>query len=281
MTCKSSKPLLFALYAVLALTSVGNANAGMLLSGDSENDGWSFVGNSRDATDVIYARGGSTNFDSYFTDFTLSASDEFNSTNTVQGSPVGLLLSGTWQAGDRIIGLGISVVDGSNDMLNSAFFKLDFGGTGAWTAASSLDGADGNGSFSNGGQGSIIAQSIQSGNTFAPAGNAVRENGANVSTEFASALRSFAVITGDFFYSDMQFLINYNELLRLGIPAASFGEQSKFVINASGLINGDNTTPTGADIAFSRSLQATEVSSPGILSLFLLAMICVVLRRKA
>ncbi|TCO73702.1 hypothetical protein [Chromatocurvus halotolerans] len=268
----SIRPLIPIFCAMATVAYAGSALGAAILTGDSAADGWTLIGNSRDSENVIFSRlaNGSepTDFDTYFTTFVLSASDSFNanSTDDVRGSDTGTLVTGSWMTGDRIIGLGINDASPDTQELTTAFFKLDFGGTGNWTPASTLDGNDGSASTSGGGPGSIGASTRSSGQ-FAPQGQT-----------FTPALRSFAVVSGDTSdaldrrYSSLQFLVNYDALLRIdtssitGFVSPEFGDVSKFVVNASG-------KGKGTDVVFSQAALFSTVPTPGTLALLLLGLV--------
>lgn len=282
MTSNFIRPFIPFLCAAAAFVGAGNVFAGPLTGVPGvSGDGWTSIGNSRDTTNVIYARGGTTDFNTYITNFTLAAGDSFTGSG-FQGSAGGALVSGGWLVGDRIIGLGIN----SASKLNSATFKFDFGGTGTWAPASAVDGPSGVGSFGFGGNGSIQGQSIQSASTFAPQDNQYKDLAGVVhspapaagSIDYESALRAWAVLDtlDPFNYHDMEWLVNYDELLRLNMPVAPIGAISKFVVNASGPIAGlPAGNNEGADVAFSSALAfpGGTVPEPGSLALVALALL--------
>ncbi len=256
------------LFACLAALGSGAASAATVsLTGNPAADGWTLVGNSRDATNIIWARGNDTNYNAFITTFHLSAGQSFTGTG-FRGNDGGLQVSGGWQVGDRILGLGIT----STTNLGSATFKVDFGGAGSFAPAPVLDGVGGVASFgAGGGPGAIQAQSLQAipNGQYRALDQQYKDQAGNVTAagagiEYESALRAWALVDGidenSLTFNEMAFLVNYDQLLRLGMPVGAIGSISRFSMNAD-----------GADVSFSRALSfgatPSPVSAPGALAL--------------
>lgn len=281
----------WALAAAMLLGASSVSAAPVMLSGDAASDGWAFIGNSRQTTNPIWARDSVTNFNVYLTTFRLTAGSSFTPSAPSSGNAVGSLISGSWLAGDRIIGLGIT----SLSNLNSATFKVDFGGTGSFAAAPVLDGPGGVASFGAGaGNGSISSQSLQAIPNFQyKAIDTQYKNlsgtvvAAGTGVEYESALRSWALVDGSdpnaFTYNEMEWLVNYDELLRLNMPVAAIGTLSKFSMNASD-IDPLNLRQRGADVSFSYALAFPDANStvpePGTIALAGLALLGMTLARR-
>ena len=122
------------LAASLALAGAASAQT-VDLNGGSSWNGWNYVGNSQ--TSGIWVLGStSRTYNIYSTSFVLSASQTASGT----GNNTASLFSNSWQAGDRIVGMGIQYTGSS--LGNQFFFHTDTGAVNI-QAASSVGAGDG------------------------------------------------------------------------------------------------------------------------------------------
>ncbi len=261
--------------AVASLLTIGAATtqaAPVVLTGNPATDGWTFVGNSVGNAPVIWARDNGAprvNYDVYRKTFTLGAGDTFSTPGAFAGSAGGALVGGSWAVGDLIIGIGVtSLAD-----LSSATFKVDLAGTGTWTAAPSVGAAGGIASFSGGGPGSFQSQMLQAiaNGQYAPQANQYKNLAGTTfpagTTDFKPAMRGWALVDGAdpnaYTFNELQWLVNYSEMVRLGMPVPPIGASSKIVV-------GMNAT----DVAFAADLRpAGPVPEPGTLALLALGLL--------
>jgi len=122
------------LAASLALAGAASAQT-VDLNGGSSWNGWNSVGNSQ--TSGIWVLGStSRTYNIYSTSFVLNASQTASGT----GNNTASLFSNSWQAGDRIVGMGIQYTGSS--LGNQFFFHTDTGAVNI-QAASSVGAVDG------------------------------------------------------------------------------------------------------------------------------------------
>jgi hypothetical protein len=136
--------------AALALIASATAHAQVVdIDGGNSWSGWNSVGNSQ--TSGTWVKGSTTRtYDIYSTYFVLSAGQTVGGTriaNGAAGDGVGYtgesadsLFTGSWQAGDRILGMGIHY---SGTTRGSTFFFHRDAGGGNIAAASSFGASDG------------------------------------------------------------------------------------------------------------------------------------------
>ena len=109
------------------------------INGGASWAGWTAAGTAQNASS--YVQGSATrNYQMYRADFTLDATQTLGSSANV-GDNAASLFSGSWQAGDQILGLGLSYGGGQSGI--SFFFHLDMAGD-SIQSASELGGAVGN-----------------------------------------------------------------------------------------------------------------------------------------
>lgn len=288
---------------ILGLVLPGYA---LTFSGNSAADGWVSLGNSLDPTKVVYA-GGSTHggfsFNGYAIRFTLGASDSANA--GLVGSRTGVLADGSaWQVGDEILGIGVSLLGGV--ATNGVYMKWDFNGSGNWTPATSVGGSGGSSSANaavSGVKGGVSAwihphshlvpgarrYSNLLGQDFIVAGQGAPTPGA---IDFGSALLGWSILdsgnpgSGQGLRSvQSQFLLNYSQLVRLGMPVAPIESDMRLVIGAYGE-NFSGLGGLGQDAVFGPSSPVAltnldPVPEPFTLGLGVAAAAVAIKRRKS
>jgi hypothetical protein len=138
-------------------------NSGVVaVNGGSTWDGWSYHGNSKDPG--VYAAGSrNADFDVYYTSFRLPAGAAATGANL--GNAHADLSTGSFQAGDLIVGVGLKFKNGQRGTTGTWTAKFDRNNTDTWAASTSVAPAAGNGVVSgsnNGGTGYVQFQSVQS-----------------------------------------------------------------------------------------------------------------------
>lgn len=259
-----------------ALATCAAAHGGIVdINGGTSWSGWTSVGNSRTAG--MWVKGSTTrDYDIYSTEFTLDAAQTVNGSRIADGAAgtgsgytgdsQASLFSGSWRAGDRIIGVGLRYSGTSR--LSTIWVHVDWAGD-SIQAASSVGASDGIYSanagdlsiYSLGGAGAdrfrakqysiFTAQSDGSNNFIAPYGT---------SATAGSPARSFAVLAGGSTASATaaQYFINLDAIARSN-GGSTFGE------GAFG-----SSTKVGfyeADSNWTYSQQTFSLPTPGTLAL--------------
>ena len=218
------------LAASLALAGAASAQT-VDLNGGSSWNGWSSVGNSQ--TSGIWVLGStSRTYNIYSTSFVLNASQTASGT----GNNTASLFSNSWQAGDRIVGMGIQYTGSSRG--NQFFFHTDTGAVNIQAASSfgagngvySADAGDTSSHmFTNNlpGAGLVRQYSVFNGFTSDGGSNFVVPYGVGSSM---TPVRSFTVGefttvngSGSFYSTGVQWLMNIDAVLRSN-NGATFGE---------------------------------------------------------
>ncbi len=271
--------------AVAAVAVAGSAMAiptGVAINGGSSWSGWTLMGNAQTAGTWVE---GSTsrNFNLYQSYFTL------NGTQSVTGSPncgdaSSSLTSGSWQSGDRVVGVGLAY-GGGQDARN-IWMTMDFGGDNI-TAASSVGGSGGSftynagdatGYFSGGSSGFAnnhfrnFTYSIFNGYSADGGSNYTQPYGPGYDNTLQNPIRSFAVATGSSLTdaTSIQIFYNVDAAIRAGLGTGNFvGGVSKVGIAEY------NGSWSGSKQVF------TAVPAPGAAALIGLAGVFAARRRKA
>jgi hypothetical protein len=212
-----------------ALALAGTASAQVVdLNGGSSWNGWNSVGNSQ--TSGLWVNGATNRtYDIYSTSFVLNASQTASGT----GNNTASLFSNSWQAGDRIIGMGIQYTGSSRG--NQFFFHTDTGAVNIQAASSfgagngvySADAGDtASHMFTNNPAGAGLVRQYSVFNDFTSNGGSNFDIPYGVGSS-STPVRSFTVAdAGAGFYSTrVQFLMNIDAILRSN-GGATFGEGS-------------------------------------------------------
>jgi hypothetical protein len=274
--------------AAAALTTLSHASVD--INGGTSWGGWNAVGTAQ--TSGIWLRGATNRtFNIYQTAFTLDAGQTVGGARLADGAAgdgsgytgdsAGSLFSGSWQAGDRILGFGIQYTGATRG--TTWFFHKDSGGNNMF-AASSFGAGDGQSSFDVGDTSSYIpntavgmdpadrsrVRQYSVWNGFSQFGSP--EEG-NFDTPFgtvaslAMPVRSFSVLDAGSttLSTSLQYFINIDAVLRSNGGATygdgDFGPNTKF-----GFFEGDLS---GASGQFTQ--QIFSIPAPGALALVGLA----------
>jgi len=282
------------LAASLGLAGAASAQT-VDINGGNSWAGWNSVGNSQ--TSGIWVKGStSRTFEIYSTYFILGAGQTVGGTRIANGSAgngVGYtgddsasLFSGAWQAGDRVVGMGVQYTGTTRG--STFFFHTDAGGNNI-LAASSFGANDGVHSHdvgdtssymspeTNANRGRVRQYSIWEG--FSPdgspeSGNFIVPYG-NVPT-LAMPTRSFTVLDNGSMnrVTSAQFFINIDAILRSN-GGATFGDGDFGPNTRFGFWEGDQVGPGGG---FTQQIFA--IPAPGAFALLGLAGLAGARRRR-
>jgi len=281
-----------------ALALAGTAFAQTVdINGGNSWAGWNSVGNSQ--TSGIWVKGStSRTFEIYSTYFILGAGQAVGGARIADGSAgngsgytgdtAASLFSGSWQAGDRIIGMGVQYTGATRG--STFFFHTDAGGNNI-LAASSFGASDGVHSHdvgdtssymspeTNANRGRVRQYSIWEG--FSPdgspeSGNFIVPYG-NVPT-LAMPTRSFTVLDNGSMnrVTSAQFLLNIDAILRSN-GGATFGDGDFGLDTRFGFWEGDQTAGWNGT-QFTQQIFA--IPAPGALALLGLAGLAGARRRR-
>lgn len=258
----------FAAASVLSLClGVTPATAAVIdINGGASWAGWSAAGDAQNASS--YVQGSATrNYQMYRADFTLEAAQTLGSSANV-GDTSTSLFSGSWQAGDHILGLGLSYGGGQTG--SSFFFHLDMAGD-SIQSASELGGPVGNYSANAGDTSAYFTGGASGSNKFRnltySVFNAYTPNGSNNFTvpygaggNLNAPGRGFAVLAPSSTSSvgSAQFFFNLSAMAR-GNGGAGFGEGTYGNSSRVGFFESGNA---GAAQVFSQQVFANSSAVP-------------------
>lgn len=255
-----------ALAGFSAALACSTAHGGIVeLNGGTSWGGWTSVGSSRTAG--VWVRGStSRSYDIYSTQFTLESSQ------TVGGSAAGdtaaSLFTGSWRAGDRILGVGFRYSDSSR--LATIWVHVDWAGD-SIMAASSVGAGDGVYSANAGdlalyatrdvfgSQLRVHQYSVFTGFTADGGSNFTAPYGAGAST--SAPVRAFTTFSGNLAGS-VQYLVNLDAIARSN-GGTTFGEGQLGSATKLGFLE--------ADPGWNYSQQVFTLPTPGAAALFAMA----------
>jgi len=273
---------LLAISAVALATSAASAQV-VDINGGNSWAGWNSAGNAQTAG--TWVTGSTTrSYNIFQTYFVLSASQTVGGTRLTDGAAgngtgytgdnASSLFSGSWQAGDRILGMGIQYTGGQSG--TQFFFLKDAGGNNI-QAASSVGAGDGMLSFDVGDTSSYIDNNANGNRrgyvtqysiwyAFSPNGSP--ENGNyttpyGLSPSLAAPARSFTVLDAGSMNASksIQYFINIDAVLRSNGGATygdgDFGPATRFGFYEAG--------------ASGATMQVFAIPAPGALALLGLA----------
>jgi hypothetical protein len=279
------------------LCSIGSAGAAIVdINGGNAWGGWDFVGNAQ--TNGVWVAGSTTrDYNIYRTRFTLESGQTVGGSRLANGAAGnGLdytgdtqanLFAGSWQAGDRIVGVGLQYTGGA--MLTTLFLHVDSGGNNIF-AASSVGANDSAFSHDVGDTASYVTSmpwvasrhqtnqySIWNGfspDGSIPSGNYTFPYGQGPTND--TPIRSFAILGAgeQLRATSAQYFVNIDAILRSN-GGLKFGEGPIDDFTKFGFWEGDETLGEGV---FSQQIFA--IPAPGALALLGLAGLAGARRRR-
>ncbi len=279
------------------LCSIGSAGAAIVdINGGNAWGGWDFVGNAQ--TNGVWVAGSTTrDYNIYRTRFTLESGQTVGGSRLANGAAGnGLdytgdtqanLFAGSWQAGDRIVGVGLQYTGGA--MLTTLFLHVDSGGNNIF-AASSVGANDSAFSHDVGDTASYVTSmpwvasrhqtnqySIWNGfspDGSIPSGNYTFPYGQGPTND--TPIRSFAILGAgeQLRATSAQYFVNIDAILRSN-GGLTFGEGPIDDFTKFGFWEGDETLGEGV---FSQQIFA--IPAPGALALLGLAGLAGARRRR-
>ena len=279
------------------LCSIGSAGAAIVdINGGNAWGGWDFVGNAQ--TNGVWVAGSTTrDYNIYRTRSTLESGQTVGGSRLANGAAGnGLdytgdtqanLFAGSWQAGDRIVGVGLQYTGGA--MLTTLFLHVDSGGNNIF-AASSVGANDSAFSHDVGDTASYVTSmpwvasrhqtnqySIWNGfspDGSIPSGNYTFPYGQGPTND--TPIRSFAILGAgeQLRATSAQYFVNIDAILRSN-GGLKFGEGPIDDFTKFGFWEGDETLGDGV---FSQQIFA--IPAPGALALLGLAGLAGARRRR-
>jgi len=276
--------------ALAAATLTTLSHASVDINGGTSWGGWNSVGNSQ--TSGIWLRGATNRtFNIYQTSFNLDAGQTVGGSRLADGAAgngtdytgdsAGSLFSGSWQAGDRILGFGIQYTGSTRG--TTWFFHKDSGGNNMF-AASSFGAGDGLSSFDVGDTSSYIpntavgmdpadrsrVRQYSVWNGFSQFGSPEEGNfdtPYGMVASLAMPVRSFSVLDAGSttLSTSLQYFINIDAVLRSN-GGSTYGDGDFGLNTKFGFFEGDLS---GASGQFTQ--QIFSIPAPGALALLGLA----------
>jgi len=235
------------------------------LNGGTSWGGWTSVGNSQTAG--MWVRGStSRSYDIYSTQFTLESSQAVDGSAT--GDTAASLFTGSWMAGDRILGVGFRYSDASR--LATIWVHVDWAGD-SIMAASSVGAGDGVYSANAGDLSLFASRSVSGGklrvHQYSVFTGFSADGGSNFGVPYgmgastSAPVRAFTVFDGSAAAS-VQYLVNLDAISRSN-GGTTFGEGQLGSATKLGFLE--------ADPVWNYSQQVFTLPTPGAAALIAMA----------